>query len=138
MGTNKFHLLDHATEDCRRLGSFLLMSSDTFESSQKHVKALFHATSKREGSWLREAIGSITDAEDAKWQLGALLDGSQCDAETEGDDKALGSTRKQEAIVADSEYLSRRGARLSLESVADEKFRQGAPQRGFAIADGEP
>jgi hypothetical protein len=138
MGTNKFLLLDHAPKDCRRLGSFLLMSSDTFGSSHKHIKAVFHPTSKREGSWLREAIGSIADAEDANRQLGALLNGSLCDAETEGDDKAEGSTRKQEAIVADSASLSMRGARLSLESIADENFRQGAPQRGFAIAGGEP
>jgi hypothetical protein len=126
MGTNKFHLLDHAPEDCRRLGGFLLMSSDTFDFS------------KTKGSWLREAIGSIADAEDANRQLGALLDGSLCDAEIEGNDKAEGSTRKKLAIVADSASLSMRGARLSLESIPDENFRQGAPQRGFAIAGGVP
>jgi hypothetical protein len=129
MGSNKFHLLDHTPEDYRRLGSVLFMASDTFESLHKHVKAVLHATSKREGSWLRRAIGSTADAKDAKRQLGALLDGSLCDSETEGDDKAEGSTRKHEAIVADSAALSMRGARLSLESIADKNFRQGAPQR---------
>jgi hypothetical protein len=40
--------------------------------------------------------------------------------------------------VADSASLSMRGARFSLESIADGNFRQGQPQRVFAIAGGEP
>jgi hypothetical protein len=43
-----------------------------------------------------EEIGSIAAAEDKNIEVGALLGGSVCDAETEGDDQAEGSTRKQE------------------------------------------
>jgi hypothetical protein len=40
--------------------------------------------------------------------------------------------------VADGASLSIRGVRLSLESIADENFRKGVPQRRFAIAGEEP
>jgi hypothetical protein len=56
MGTNKFHLLDHVVEDVMRLGSLLLLSADSFESSHKSVKEAFTATSQRNATWMPESF----------------------------------------------------------------------------------
>jgi hypothetical protein len=142
MGTNKFHLLDHVVEDVMRLGSLLLLSADSFESSHKAVKEAFTATSKRNATWMPETLAVMRRHKMYRstfWMAGRDSGPSQRSLSNTAQEAGLLEANgglsggKKDAFVRDSSVLAGKGVMVRLDELRRESM--GIPAVGTAVFD---